>query len=387
MNEVFFSCREADEMKLTNLKIHGFKSIHHLDNLALGPVNVLIGANGSGKSNFIFFFKMLNQMAHSFGELQTFIGKYGGANSLLYEGAGVTSQIEASLSFETESGIIDYYSRLIHAAPDTLVFADEQFRFSGAFETPWLLLGSGHRETRLSAPEAGIQGTEYESSLLVQDIHLLKLMRGCLVYQFHNTSETSRIRQKWNISDSRFLKEDGANLASFLYRLRESEYGYYRRIVETIRMVAPFFDDFVLEPEHHSVMLQWKERNSDIIFGPHLVSDGTLRAMAIISLLLQPEANLPPVIILDEPELGLHPYAINIVTGLLKSVSTFAQVIIATQSTTVIDCFDPDEIIVVDRPGRESVFTRLDPEKLKDWLDEYSMAELWEKNVIGGKPR
>lgn len=361
--------------RLTNLKIHGFKSVNHLDNLALGPVNVLIGANGSGKSNFIFFFKMLNHMAHSFGELQTFIGKYGGANSLLHEGAGITSQIEASLGFETESGVSDYYSRLVYAAPDTLVFADEKFRFSSETVSPWHFLGSGHRETKLaevSAPEAG---------------NLLKLMRGCLVYQFHNTSETSRIRQKWNVSDSRFLKEDGANLASFLHRLRESEHGYYRRIVETVRLAAPFFDDFVLEPEHHSVMLQWKERNSDIIFGPHLVSDGTLRAMAIISLLLQPEANLPSVIILDEPELGLHPYAINIVAGLLKSVSTFAQVIIATQSVTVIDCFDPDEIIVADRPGRESVFTRPDPEKLRHWLDEYSMAELWEKNVIGGRPR
>ena len=150
--------------------------------------------------------------------------------------------------------------------------------------------------------------------------------------------------------------------------------------------IAPFFLDFALEPSQGSVILQWQERGSDVHFGAHQASDGMLRVMALLALLLQPEANLPSVVILDEPELGLHPYAINVIAGLLRSVSTHTQVILATQSMTLVDYFDPEQIIVVDRDNRESTFRRLDPEPLKVWLDEYSLGELWEKNVLGGRP-
>ncbi|NTW44738.1 MAG: AAA family ATPase [Anaerolineaceae bacterium] len=207
------------------------------------------------------------------------------------------------------------------------------------------------------------------------------------VYQFHNTSDNARIRQKWDVNDNRFLRDDGANLAPFLLRLREMQPKYYARIVETIRQIAPFFADFVLEPIGNSVLLQWREKNTDIIFGPHQASDGTLRVMALVSLLLQPEQDLPLVVVLDEPELGLHPYAINILAGLLQSISTHTQIILATQSMTLIDYFEPNQIIVVDRPNRESLFRRLEEEPLKEWLEEYSLAELWEKNVLGGRPK
>jgi predicted ATPase len=340
---------------------------------------VLIGANGSGKSNLISFFKLLNWMVVPPGNLQFYVSKTGGANSLLHDGAAATPQIEACLTFATEWGTNDYYVRLFHAAQDTLIFADERCRFvdRSAGRGNWVSLGSGHRESKLFV--AASQGDKTAQMTL-------KLTKRCMVYQFHNTSDTARIRQRWSVEDNRFLKEDAANLASFLLRLQESQPGAYARIVETIRQIAPFFADFVLEPADGMVILQWREQNTDLVFGPHQASDGTLRMMALVSLLLQPEDDLPPVVILDEPELGLHPYAINIVAGLLQSVSNYAQVILATQSASFIDHFDPAQIIVVDRPGRESTFRRLDPEKLKDWLEEYSVTELWEKNVIGGRP-
>jgi predicted ATPase len=212
------------------------------------------------------------------------------------------------------------------------------------------------------------------------------LLRQCVVHQFHNTSETARIRQRWNKEDKWFLKEDAANLAPFLLRLRESEPLAYRRIVETIRQIMPFFADFVLEPDNGAVLLQWQEQGSDMVFGAHQASDGSLRAMALIALLLQPTERIPDVVILDEPELGLHPYAINVVAGLLRSLSHHKQIILATQSMTLVDYFEPEEVITVDRHGRESVFTRQDPERLKDWLEDYSLGQLWEKNVLGGRP-
>ena len=366
--------------QLTRLELHGYKSIRHLTDLDLGPINVLIGANGAGKSNFISFFKLLNWMTPSPGNLQFFVGKVGGANSLLHDGAAITPQIEASLVFETDWGTNDYGMRLFHAAQDTLIFADEKYRFTKRpyiNKADWKSLGSGHRESRLIELSDLGDGTART---------ILWLMKGCVVYQFHNTSDTARIRQRWSADDNRMLKEDAANLAPFLLRLRKAQPPAYLRIVETVRQIAPFFADFVLEPEGNTILLQWRELNTDLVFGPHQASDGTLRMMALVSLLLQPEEDLPAVIILDEPELGLHPYAISVIAGLLQSVSNHAQVILATQSTTLINYFLPEQIIVVERRDRESIFKRLDPEKLKDWLDEYSVAELWEKNVIGGRP-
>lgn len=366
---------------LANIELHGFKSIRHLPTLQLGKINVLIGANGAGKSNFISFFKLLNWMAPSPGNLQFFVGKSGGANSLLFDGAAITPQMQAQLRFETDAGLNEYFIRLFHAAQDMLIFAEEKYRFSSRSlpkPAPWKTLGSGHSEAKLINA-----ATENDKTART----ILGLIKNCVVYQFHNTSDTARIRQRWSIDDNYFLKEDAANLAPFLLRLRDNQPKTYLRIVETIRQIAPFFADFVLEPENGSVILRWRERDTDLVFGCHQASDGTLRMMALVALLLQPEEDIPDLIILDEPELGLHPYAITIIAGLLRAVSNHSQVILATQSAMFVDHFDPEDIIVIDRPKRETIFTRLDRDKLKSWLEEYSLAELWEKNVLGGRPQ
>ena len=206
------------------------------------------------------------------------------------------------------------------------------------------------------------------------------------MYQFHNTSYTARMRNSWDVYDNRWLKEDAANLAPVLHRLREMDGRSYQRIVDTIRLILPFFSDFELEVEYGSLLLNWRERNSDLVFSASQASDGMLRVMALVTLLLQPDYALPDVLILDEPELGLHPYAVNIIGGLIRAASESTQVIVATQSTALVDCFEPGDIVVVERDGRSSTFAHLEAESLSEWLEDYSLSELWEKNVIGGRP-
>jgi len=367
---------------LKKIQIKGYKSIREVD-LELTAINVLIGANGVGKSNLISFFKLLRSMLQNPGQLQIFIGQSGGANALLFDGAAITPQIQAELNFEINGFNTAYYLRLFHAAGDTFIFAEENCRTYLPISHTLCesqFFDAGHREAKLI--DSAIMGNP-----TAQKIFNL-IQNHCAIYQFHNTSETARIRQKWNIDDGRDLREDGSNLASVLLRLRATEPIYYQRIVETLRQITPFFLDFVLEPEpvSHTVLLQWKERNTDLIFSSYQASDGTLRTMALVTLLLQPEYDLPNLLILDEPELGLHPYAINIVGGLINSVSHHIQVILATQSTTLIDCFEPDDIVVVERKDRQSYFKRLDSQELENWLEEYSLSELWNKNVLGGRP-
>ena len=356
------------EPRLAKITLRGFKTVRSLIDFEPRDLTILIGPNGAGKSNFISFFQMLSWMMTPPGQLQVYVERLGGASKLLHDGPSVTSQIEATLSLAIDTAIREYGFRLSHAAGDTLLFADEWHRHrpkkKGSVRA---IFGSGHRESRLTG-------------------RILEMLRRIIVYQFHNTSQTARIRNKWSVADNRGLKEDGGNLASFLLRLQQAQRAYYRRIEDTIRLLLPFFAAFELYPEFNNVLLRWREIGSDQVFDVSRASDGMLRAMALVALLLQPEDELPTVLILDEPELGLHPHAIEVLAGLIRSASKHVQVIIATQSVSLLDPFEPDDVVVVNRTGRETSFNRLNGAALKDWLESYTLSELWEKNVVGGRP-
>jgi len=365
---------------LRRVILKGFKSIKEMD-LELRSLNVLIGANGAGKSNLVSFFKMLNEMMA--GRLQQFIGTTGRAQSLLHFGPKVTPQMEARLEFEVDNGTDTYSIRLFYAAGDTLIFADETLSFlqTGYIKPKLVPLGSGHEETKISQ-----EADKGEPTARV----FRHLLNHCRVYHFHDTSPTARVRQYCYIADNRWLMPDAGNLAAFLLRLREENGGaVYQRIVSTMRLIAPFFEDFDLVPagpNKKDIILNWRDKGSDQVFGPHQLSDGTLRAACLVTLLMQAENELPDLIIVDEPELGLHPYALNVIAALFKKASHHTQVLVSTQSSTFLDSFDPEDIVVVNREGQESQLARPDPSKLEAWLAEYSLGEVWEKNVIGGGP-
>ena len=377
--------------RLDSMTIKGFKTIRELDDFSPRDLTVLIGPNGVGKSNFISFFRMMvHMMGPGAQQLQLHVALNGGASKLLHDGPSNTTEIEAQFTMgtkDTEGNQNDktqYAFNLAFAAGDTFVFADEKYRFlpRNAKNLPgWIEIGAGNVYSNLMGKAYTL---EDPTTRVIQDT-----MQKIGIYQFHNTSETARIKTKWRINDNRFLKEDAGNIAPVLYRLKHQDPRYYQRIINTLQLMLPFFSDFELEPEYDHLILRWREQNSDQIFDVSQASDGMLRTIALVTLLLLPTDELPDVLIIDEPELGLHPFAINIIGGLIKAASIKIQVIIATQSTALVDCFDPEDIVVVERnerDGRESVFRHLDGENLEGWLEDYSLAELWQKNVIGGRP-
>jgi predicted ATPase len=355
---------------LKKIHLKGWKSIREVE-LELGPLNVLIGANGSGKSNFISFFKLLNEMGE--GRLQEHIARVGGAESLLHYGSKQTPFIESELLFKTSSSEPIYHLRFAHAVTDTLIFAEEKWTLGRASYK-----GSGHKEM-------------INHILSDPDRILFGLINSCRVYHFNDTSLGSPVRLPGFIEENTYLRPDARNLASVLHRFRRTEAlrPVYDRIVSTISQINPRFGDFVLEPRAFNpsqIMLNWREKGRDYLLGPHQLSDGTLRVMALTTLLLQPENELPRVIVIDEPELGLHPYAIGVLAALLRKVSHHSQVIVSTQSAELLNYFEPDEVIVVDRKKEESEFRRLNASELDAWLEDYNLSELWEKNVLGGGP-
>lgn len=366
--------------RLDSITLKGFKTIQALDGFEPGPLTVLIGPNGVGKSNFISFFRMMSWALGDEGGFPEYVARQGGASRLLHDGPDRSREIEAQVTIQTVSGENQYGFRLVHAGGDTLIFAVERYRFSRKNHddpAPWRGEDeAGHRTPRL------LRQAETDQTALV----IRNLLRKIIVHQFHDTSASARIRNKWSVDDSRYLKEDAANIAPVLHHLQQYEPPYYQRIVDTIRLILPFFSDFELVPEYGHLLLAWHERGSDRVFDASQASDGMLRIMALVTLLLQPEEGLPDVLILDEPELGLHPHAINVIGGLMRAVSTKVQVIAATQSTAFVDRFEPEHVVVVQRDDRRSVFRRLDSGALAEWLEEYSLSELWEKNVLGGRP-
>ena len=363
--------------RLKNIEIKGFRSIKEMK-LALRPLNVLIGANGAGKSNLIAFFKLVNELMG--GRLQQHIGETGRATANLHFGPKVTPQLEAEMEFEVENGTDTYQMRLFYAAGDSLVFADEKLSFqrTGYPNPKGVSLGAGHQETRIG-DEADKGGPMAKT--------LRHLLNRCRVYHFHDTSPTSRVQQYRYVGDNRWLMPDAANLAAILYELKSRRETVYRRIVATIRQVAPFFEDFDLEPTNSTdIILNWRHCESDLVFGPHQLSDGTLRAICLISLLSQPEEYLPYLIVVDEPELGLHPYALKVIASLFRAASRHTQVLVSTQSSAFLDAFAPEDIVIVERKGEATEFDRPNTQKLDEWLKDYSLGEVWEKNVIGGGP-
>jgi predicted ATPase len=214
-------------------------------------------------------------------------------------------------------------------------------------------------------------------------------MKQWRVYHFHDTGETATVKQVQAINDNSYLRTDASNLAAFLYLLQQKHQNQYQQIIKTIRLVAPFFGDFSLRPsplKEDMIELEWREGGKDIPFKAGHLSDGTLRFICLATVLLQPSELQPSTIIIDEPELGLHPYAIKVLAALIRSTAKDKQIIVSTQSVELLNEFDPEDVVVVDRKDNASFFRRLGNDEFADWLEDYTLGELWQKNILGGRP-
>lgn len=356
--------------QLSRIRINGYKSIKECD-INLKKINVLIGSNGSGKSNFISVFAMLQNILVQ--NLSVYVGQRG-VNSLLFKGRKTTEETAIEVYFGNNS----YGFVLVPTEDNRLIFKDEYFGYNH-YNTQ-RNVSHGHSES-LWKKGSGNNTDKYIQPILEK--------QNWKVYHFHDTSINAKVKQEHNISNNKFLLFDAANLAAFLYRLREYHESNYREIISTIKLIAPYFEDFELEPNEgnrEKIVLRWKQVECDDTFNASQLSDGTLRFICIATLLLQPQLLQPATIIIDEPELGLHPYAITIFAEIVKQISANKQIIISTQSVDLLNEFDADDVIVVDRDNDGSVFNRLNEESLNEWIKaDYTLGELWNKNILGGR--
>lgn len=357
---------------ITHLSIEGFQSIRRLDHFELGSINVLIGANGVGKSNFVNFFRMLGELVEE--RLQIWTRERGGSDRLLTYGIKQTPRLTSTIAFGQNA----YSFQLKPTVDGAFVFEDERVFFYGDFTTD-RFFGSGHAEARLKELTS-LQGVER---------YCYEAISNWRVFHFHDTSDTATVKRMGKLHDNKRLRSDASNLAAYLYHLRERFPQSYELIRKTVRLAIHFFDDFILDPEEilpdeYLIQLRWRQKDSDYDLLPSQLSDGSLRFMCLATALLQP--NPPSSLILDEPELGLHPYAIGLLGALVRSASQRMQIILSTQSVALLNQFQLEQVIVVEREAGVSVFKRLEPREFESWLENYTIGELWEQNILGGRP-
>jgi predicted ATPase len=354
--------------QLSRLVLRGYKSIAECD-LVMGKLNVLIGANGAGKSNLIGFFRLINKILDQ--QLQATVGQAGGPDAMLHFGRKKTEELQAELYF----GNNGYKFTLKPTQDNRMMFAREAlwWNMQGDFRPQ-----TGHFESY----------AETQKQTFVYD-YVVPPIRSWRLYHFHDTSVSAMVKQVHGINDNEYLRDDARNLAAFLYRLKNHHESEYKRIVKSIQMVAPFFGDFHLRPTVDNVekiQLEWTEAGQDVPFTASALSDGTLRFICLATVLLQPESFMPAAILIDEPELGLHPFAIAVLGSLMKAAADKHQLIISTQSVELVNEFELEDLIVVDKKAGSSVFSRPEGAELQEWLSEYSLGDLWKKNLLGGRP-
>lgn len=351
---------------LHRLTVRGFKSIRTLESFELGALNVLIGANGAGKSNFVGLFALAGALARE--NLELAVARQGGPDAVLFGGRKRTARMEAEFDFGERA-----YEVALEPEGRRLIVARERLVEKNGPETAVRDLGVGACEARLPAAERG---------------NPTPTMRDFQVYHFCDTGRTAAVRSDQAVRDNLRLRPDGGNLAPYLRRIAETHPVDYEEIVRAVRVVAPFLARFVSRNGSGERMeLEWVEKGEpEIVRGPGQMSDGTLRFVCLMTLLLQPTEMQPRTILLDEPELGMHPYGLGVLSEVLREVSRRRQVIVATQSADLVSALAPGEIVVVDRRGAESVFERPDGERLAGWLRDHSMGDLWKMNVLGGRP-
>jgi predicted ATPase len=344
--------------KIEALRIERYLSIRDAV-IQLRDLNVLIGANGAGKSNLISAFEFLARAVEP--DFGLYVGRRGGVSALSFADGR-----RGAVVFDLHFPPYRYRIELTRGSEDEFLVVSE--------------LVADHGTEREIAP-----GGRPETRLRLHNRRILDAIRGWRVFHFHDTSADARVKQRQPISDNVALHSDGANLAPFLLALREARPEAYERIRSSVALVAPFFQDFVLEDRFpDSVLLRWRQVGSDMVFGANALSDGTLRFMCLVTLLLQPE--LPPLIVLDEPELGLHPFAIAVLADMLQAASRVSQVLVATQPVALIDQFEIEDLVIVERRDGASVFERRDRADVAGWLEDYSLGQLWKKNLLGGHP-
>lgn len=372
---------------IAKVDIQNFKSIRQ-QTVELGELNVLIGQNGAGKSNFISLFKLLEQIAS--GNLQTYIFQSGGINQFLHGGFEQSQGLSLSLEFSRDKDNYNIYEVDIETDGEAYRIADEVVGYWNKREYNSPIRYPTTYKNRIETLLNNVRpdSREYDVVDFVRSY-----LNDLKVYHFRDTSPNAKNKVPQPIDDVYSLQTEAENIAPMLLHFSKEHPDVYYKIVETVRLIYPPFDNFVLQESPQArghVLLRWREQGSSYLFSVRQMSDGLLQFVCLATLLIQPQFSqyVPNTILIDEPELGLHPFAIKLLSELLYTAARHRQIIVSTQSVSLVNKISLEDVIVVEREerARGSAFKRLESNAFSEWLEDYTLGQLWESNMLGGRP-
>ena len=386
-------------MFLKQLHLKGLLSFRDTK-LELRDLNVLIGPNGSGKSNLIEVIGLLQALPRDFAAA---IRHGGGVQEWLWRGRKAAEKaaqvfvvaehrvgdiiLHHTLTFASHEQEFTITEEMLEAEnphypifqvreregviaqlpdPDSAFPAERRIDL-GEVERGQSVL-SAIREPR-QFPQMAHLAKQYESIRIYRDLGLGPSMAG----KQHQTSDRP----------SSFLEEDTGNLNLILNRMELD--GSREKVEEHLTRFYEEFEGLSIQPEALSLRLFMREKGLGGLTPANRLSDGTIRYLCLLAILCHPEP--PPLICIEEPEIGLHPDILHDVAHLLLDASQRTQLIVTTHSDILIDALsgDPETVVVCERDfDAGTTFRRLTAEELKPWLEDYTLGKLWRKGQLGG---
>jgi predicted ATPase len=353
---------------IRTLRLSGWRSIVD-ETIELGPLNVVVGGNGSGKSNLLSVFRVLNAMIG--GRLQSLFAADRAVDDAtddwIHHGVNRAKAIAVSLVLQTRTGVSTYGAAWERAGDGRMPFVDERIGFmrDGREEPYQRLLGDGHLETQLS--DVSNRGD-----------HTARVIHNFLArsrfYSFSDLSADSLVRRPCPVQQNRFLAPNGQNAAAVLWRYQREHPDVFERIEAVVRQAFPEIQSILprLSPDGKLVSIDWKRRGTGNRFSLHTVSNGAILFLLMAMLTCQPSAELPLIMAIEEPELGLSPRGIDQLAELMRQASQECQILVTTHSPYLVDACDTEHVIVASQQNHQSQFRRLSDTALEAWLDEYT---------------
>lgn len=388
---------------LTRLKVEGYRSIESLD-LAMGPLTVLIGPNGSGKSNIFDVFDLLSSGAE--GKLVDAFVTRGGFDVVRFRDANraqFTFEFDNYGAFHQEGCKVTYKldlrpQNLIAHVGFEQVLVGPKLGHTHAMVVAQAQFGKGLFRSVESGEKEEPKGLESAAELAISQVRdqtahptpykLAREMSSWRVYAPIGTGKDSLVRRAQLLRLGLRVAPDGGNLASVLHAIMNDLPAVRDEMLDVLRTVCPSFQrlSFSLEGGDGTIVLRWWEEpfSRDYGFSANVLSDGTLRLLMLVAILMTPDP--PPLICIDEPELGLHPDWIKIIGELMQSASQRTQLVVSTHSPELVSMMQPSQVVVVEKEDGRTTAKRLSDEDFTHWLDKFRLGDLWRAGHFGGRP-
>ncbi len=378
--------------KIKKIKITGFRRLHDIE-IRMRPIMVMIGANGVGKSSFLDAVSLLSASAS--GTLNKSLSKLGGVVDICTRG------LSEKLVFEVEMDCPGYeplhYQLEIETKGQGYTIAFEQLSQNRGYNQPFKHIESHHTDIKyfdiedqhLVRPDW--EHNPLESSLsqvpkmFKQPEELRQTLSSVTQYHVLDVGPRAPVKLPQQMKPALLPGEDGEDLVPFLYNLRETDRDRFEAIEDTLRAAFPDFEYLNFPPAAAGMLsLTWKEKSFRYPMYAHQLSEGTLRFLWLISLLQSP--NLSTVTMIDEPEVSLHPELLSLLADLMREASQRTQIVVATHSDRLIRFLAPKEVVVMDVEENGCALARwADTMDLDEWLEDYSLDEVWRIGRMGGR--